>query len=150
MLNRVISIISLSGGCKVKALSLGNANIIVKSGNLKATTIIEVSSIAITSDDFLKTSGIRFVKVGNGEAVLLRGFNLGEWLSRALSLMPISKVFVAKSEYICSVGEKLISTIKVYSRKGDISILNSKVDNNNIASVKYISLTGPICSGSDC
>ncbi len=43
----------------------------------------------INDNDFLKVNGTKFVKKGNGNAVVLRGYNLGEWLSRAISLMPV-------------------------------------------------------------
>ena len=57
------------------------------------------NSLNISDEDFLKVSGTKLVKVGNGNAVLLRGFNLGEWLSRAVSLSPISKAWAASSAY---------------------------------------------------
>lgn len=102
----------------------------------------------IVGDSYDKISNIFSLKTSNGRYttqsnkfynVIKSNFN-----------DKIGKPIVAKSSYACSVGEKVISTIKVYSRYGDASIVNSVVDNNSIASVKYISPTGPICSGSDC
>ena len=57
------------------------------------------NSLNIADEDFLKVSGTKFVKVGNGNAVLLRGFNLGEWLSRAISLSPINRAAEAESAW---------------------------------------------------
>ena len=81
----------MSGLCYVTGRSYGTTTITAKMGKKETSTTITVKNNPITTDDFLKVEGTKFVKVSNGNTVLLRGFNLGEWLSRAISLSPISK-----------------------------------------------------------
>lgn len=63
--------------------------------NSNCTIVVKVNweDYLITDSDYLKTSGTKFVKTSNNNGIVLRGFNIGEWLSRAISLSPIENVF---------------------------------------------------------
>ncbi len=65
--------------------------------NNSCTVIVYVNweQYLITDNDFLKTSGTKFVKAGTDTGIVLRGYNIGEWLSRAISLSPMENAHVA-------------------------------------------------------
>lgn len=73
----------------------GTVTVVGKDKNGSETVKVSINvrkDKSIQDVDFLKTEGTKFVKVGSGNTVLLRGFNLGEWLSRAISLSPVTNV----------------------------------------------------------
>ncbi len=55
------------------------------------TVYVNWEEYLITDADYLKTSGTKFVKVSNDNGVVLRGLNLGGWLSRSISNTPTAK-----------------------------------------------------------
>ncbi len=65
--------------------------------NNSCTIIVYVNweQYLITDNDFLKTSGTKFVKAGTDTGIVLRGYNIGEWLSRAISLSPMENAHAA-------------------------------------------------------
>lgn len=81
--------IASAAGCN---LSKNNCTVVV---------YVNWEQYLITDADYLKTSGTKFVKsgingsAGNNNGVVLRGFNIGEWLSRAISLSPMENAHVA-------------------------------------------------------
>lgn len=84
-----------NNSCIVYGYSYGTTTIKAKSGNKEASINVKVNNKKITSSDFLKVKGTKFVKTSNENTVVLRGFNVGEYLSRAISLTPFSKASYA-------------------------------------------------------
>lgn len=87
--NMVAEVKASNNSCILTGRNYGNVTIKAKSNNNEAVINVSVINKAITNDDFLKVKGTKFVKVSNEKTVLLRGYNLGEYLSRAISLTPI-------------------------------------------------------------
>ena len=95
------SIATVDNNGNITAVSTGTTTITGKKDD-GSEVVISVNvrkNKSIQDVDFLKTEGTKFVKVGNNNTVLLRGFNLGEWLSRAISLSPISSASTAASAW---------------------------------------------------
>lgn len=88
--NSSIAVASIvENGCEVVGKSNGNTRITILTSNGVASATVNVSSYLINSEDFLKVNGTKFIKTGNDNGIVLRGYNLGEWLSRAISLSPV-------------------------------------------------------------
>jgi aryl-phospho-beta-D-glucosidase BglC (GH1 family) len=87
----VAEVIKSNNSCIVTGHSYGNVTIKAKDNKNETSIKVSVINKKITSNDFLKVKGTKFVKVSNNDTVLLRGFNLGEFFSRAISLTPIKK-----------------------------------------------------------
>lgn len=90
-----------------------------ETGN-KKTTIVKVKpkSVQYTSlikeGDFLITNGTKIVKKGNGEQVVLKGYNIGQWFSRGIHALPISAAY--------NVEKKVSEGGTRYSDNNDIEI----------------------------
>ena len=86
--------------------------------DINCTVTLKVNWVLITNSDFIKVDGTNFVKKGlyndgDNSNVLLNGFNLGEWMSRAISLSPIGDV----SESGCTSNSSNASELEPYTRE---------------------------------
>lgn len=55
-------------------------------------------NLILNDGNYLTTKGTKIVKAKSGQQVLLRGFNLGAWLSRSFSFMPVNPIASSKEE----------------------------------------------------
>ena len=79
----------------------GVATIMAQTNNGKVAKLkVTVKNYNLIFDDnnFLVTSGTKIIKKNNKKQVLLKGFNLGVWLSRSLSFMPVVPLANTKEE----------------------------------------------------
>lgn len=79
----------------------GVATIMAKSNNgktAKLKVIVKNYNLIFDDNNFLVTNGTKIVKKNNNKQVLLRGFNLGVWLSRSLAFMPVVPLANTKEE----------------------------------------------------
>lgn len=97
----------------------GVSTITAKSNNgVIAQIKVTVKNYNLILDDgnFLTTKGTKIVKKKNGKQVSLKGFNLGAWLSRSLSFMPVIPIANSKSElknkgYSCVNSEAFMQSL---------------------------------------
>lgn len=97
----------------------GVSTITAKSNNgIIAQIKVTVKNYNLIFDDgnYLTTKGTKIVKKKNGKQVLLRGFNLGAWLSRSLSFMPVTPIASSKAElknkgYSCVNSEAFMQSL---------------------------------------
>jgi len=60
---------------------------------VKVETKLVQNTSLIKDNDFLITNGTKIVKKGTGEQVVLRGYNIGQWLSRGIHALPIAATY---------------------------------------------------------
>jgi len=105
----------------INAKSKGEATLTAtcETGNQKTVVvkvdpkIVQYTSL-IKESDFLITNGTKIVKKGTGQQVVLRGYNIGQWMSRGIHALPISAAY--------NVEKKVSEGGTRYSDNNDIEI----------------------------
>ena len=82
----------------------------------KLKVIVKNYNLIFDDNNFLVTNGTKIVKKNNNKQVLLRGFNLGVWLSRSLAFMPVVPLANTKEElnskgYSCINSESFMQAL---------------------------------------
>ena len=116
----------------------GVATIMAQTNNGKVAKLkVTVKNYNLIFDDnnFLVTSGTKIIKKNNKKQVLLKGFNLGVWLSRSLSFMPVLPLANTKEElnsknYSCINSESFMQAL---SRNPNVGSAGA----NNLSKILY-------------
>lgn len=130
------SVVSVSKDCLITAKTGGAATVTVASDNGKTTKVkVTVKNYNLILDnDLLETSGTKIVKTGNKKEVVLKGYNLGAWLSRSFAMMPVVPIDESKFN---GDGYSCINSVAFYELLQDNPNVKTKANAQKLSRTLY-------------
>lgn len=123
----------------VRAIRGGTSTVTVKFSNLSASVRVNVKNHNKITGNFLKTDKTKIVKNVNGTnmPVVLKGINLGAWLSRSYSMsafVPLAKADIESNKY---GADSCINNNSFYG-----ALLSKSRDGGNLTETQVKELSG--------
>lgn len=124
----------------VRALRGGTSTVVVKYKNLSTSIRINVNNHNKITGSFLKTGGTNIVKEVNGKEmpILLKGINVGAWLSRSYSMsafVPLSKSDIQNNKYGV---DSCINNLSFYGALSSNNRSDGKLSKDNVYELSTI------------